>query len=370
MSKTKTHIAFFLPSLYGGGAERVFVDLMNALVEKDIKVDLLLAKAEGAYLNKISSLIRIINFNVWPTSTSLLKLANYLHRESPNILLSSMIESNLVAVLAKRLSQASTRIIIRESNTASLVFKHTKDYKIRLKIFLRKYFYPWADEIIAVSQGVAKDVAQTANISCDKITIINNPTVTSELMIKANEPLDHPWFKSNQPPVILGVGRLIPQKDFPNLIKAFEKVRQSYIAKLMILGEGSERNNLEALVRHLGLEKEVAMPGFVENPFAYMKQASLFVLSSAWEGLPNVLIQAMACGTPVIATDCQSGPREILANGEYGKLVPINNPTALAETIVKALQNKSDTNKAQNHILNFNFNKIFQQYLDLFKRNI
>jgi glycosyltransferase involved in cell wall biosynthesis len=206
---------------------------------------------------------------------------------------------------------------------------------------LIRRFYPWANSIVAVSKGVADDLAQTAGLPRERIQVIYNPVVTPELREKAQTPLDHPWFKPGQPPVLLAVGRMSPQKDFPTLIRAFARVRQTRPAKLLILGEGKERPGLETLVRQLGLGQDVSLPGFVTNPYPYMARTSLFVLSSRWEGLPGVLIEALYCGAPIIATDCPSGPTEILADGRYGQLVPVGDVTALARAIETTLVSKT-----------------------------
>jgi glycosyltransferase involved in cell wall biosynthesis len=171
----------------------------------------------------------------------------------------------------------------------------------------------------------------------EKIKVIYNPVITPELFAKAEEPLDHPWFRPGEPPVVLGVGRLTQAKDFPTLIRAFALVRKERPARLMILGEGEERPKLEALVRELGLEEDVALPGFVGNPYKYIARAGVFVLSSAWEGLPTTLVEALALGTPVVSTNCKSGPEEILEEGRWGRLVPVGNIEELAKAIGESL---------------------------------
>jgi len=170
--------------------------------------------------------------------------------------------------------------------------------------------------------------------------VIYNPVVTPSLKSLATAPVDHPWIGTNQPPLVLAVGRLTAQKDYPTLLRAFAKVRSRRNCRLIILGEGELRDSLEALTSQLGIADSVQLPGFADNPFAWMSKASLFVLSSAWEGLPNVLIQAMACGTPVVSTDCPSGPAEILENGKWGRLVPVGDEVALAEAMDRALEDK------------------------------
>jgi glycosyltransferase involved in cell wall biosynthesis len=173
--------------------------------------------------------------------------------------------------------------------------------------------------------------------------VLPNPVVTPELVECAAQPLDDPWFTAGAAPVVLGAGRLDQQKDFPTLIRAFAAVRSKRAARLVILGEGPERARLESLVEELGIGEHVRLPGFVSNPFSYMARAAVFVLSSAWEGMPGVLIQAMACGAPVVATDCESGPREVLASGKYGRLVPVGDHAALAEAIAATLDAPTST---------------------------
>jgi glycosyltransferase involved in cell wall biosynthesis len=193
---------------------------------------------------------------------------------------------------------------------------------------------------VAVSQGVAEDLARSTGLRGDAIKVIHNPIITPSLRYKANEPFEHPWFKPGQPSVIIAVGRLTPQKDFPALISAFAKLRAYRFARLLILGEGEERNNLEKLIVELGLSDDIDMPGFVDNPYPFMKNASVFVLSSRWEGLPTVLGEALYFGVPIVSTDCRSGPREILKEGIYGRLVPVGNPDLLALAIQEALDGK------------------------------
>jgi glycosyltransferase involved in cell wall biosynthesis len=204
---------------------------------------------------------------------------------------------------------------------------------------LVKWFYPKADKIVTVSYELEESLKNFLSIPKEKIKTIYNPVVTPELFEQAKQPVSCSWFEQNQLPVILAVGRLSPEKDYPTLFRAFSLVRQIRPAKLLILGEGEERANLERLAIELGIQNDVSMPGFVDNPFAFMAKASVFVLSSAWEALPTVLVEALACGCPVVATDCRSGPREILDNGRYGRLVPVGDHEALAKAILETLDN-------------------------------
>jgi glycosyltransferase involved in cell wall biosynthesis len=202
---------------------------------------------------------------------------------------------------------------------------------------LLRTFYPWASCVVAVSHGAADDLARTSGLPRNRVRVVYNPVITPSIMALARQKPDHPWFAPGQPPVILGVGRLTKQKDFPTLIRAFAEVRRRRPARLIILGEGEDRPLLESLVGELGLSDAVALPGFRENAMAYMAGSALFVLSSAWEGLPTVLIEALAAGTRVVSTDCPSGPREILQEGRLGVLVPVGDVAALAEAMIDTL---------------------------------
>jgi len=201
-------------------------------------------------------------------------------------------------------------------------------------------FFRFADTVVAVSHGASNDLIQSRIATTEQVRVIYDPVITHDILQKARESIDHSWFRQKKIPIILGVGRLTELKDYPTLIKAFAGVRVKLPARLVILGEGEDRPRLESLVRNLELEKEVAMPGFVDNPFAYMARASVFVLSSLLEGLPNVLIQAMAVGTPVVSTNCPNGPREILGDGKYGILVPVGDVERLSQAIVDTLQQR------------------------------
>jgi glycosyltransferase involved in cell wall biosynthesis len=205
---------------------------------------------------------------------------------------------------------------------------------------------------------------QTAGVPRERIAVIYNPIITPELQERVKIPLQHPWLESRRLPVVLAVGRLMPQKDFPTLIQAFAQVRRHHLARLLILGEGPDRLALEALVRELGLEQDISLPGFVANPYPYMARAALFVLSSRWEGLPGVLIEAMYCGVPLIATNCPSGPQEILKDGQYGQLVPVGNVAALTHAIEMALTGKVPR-PPQESWRPFELQTIVNQYLQI-----
>ncbi len=341
MINSQFHVAFHLYGLHGGGAERVIVNLANSFVERGIKVDIILNYLAGSYLSQVSSKVRLINLKSarGRDGFGILQLTNYLRKEQPDVLLATTHYSNERAILAKWLSGSSTKVFVREANHLLMRAKYEPQKTIRMTPLTTRLSYPWADGIIAVCNGVADNLAEITGLSSERIQVIYNPTITPQLLLKAQETIEHPWFKSGEPPVILGVGRHTKQKDFPTLIRAFAKIREVRPARLMILGQAwnNPDSQVMSLIKDLNLETEVALPGFQKNPYPYMAQASVFVLSSRWEGLSNALLEAMALGTPVVATDCPGGSAEILGNGEYGELVPVGDCEAMAQAILKIL---------------------------------
>jgi glycosyltransferase involved in cell wall biosynthesis len=275
------------------------------------------------------------------TLRTLLPLTRLLRRLRPDAVLSTLVESNFLAIAAARLAQTEARVVIREANTLSQALLRNPRRIKRLTGRLIPYIYPKADAIVASSQGMQHDLTANFRIPPHKIRRIPNPLPLAWTRQHAQAPVQHPWFAAGQPPVVLSVGRLERAKDFATLIRAFAKVQAQREARLLILGEGSMRPQLETLVRQLGLSECVALPGFDPNPFRYMARAKVFVMSSVYEGFPNVLVQALACGCPVVSTDCPSGPSEILNGGAYGHLVPVGDADALAASILKVLQGEA-----------------------------
>lgn len=366
MTEVPSRVALFLRYLGGGGAEVAMVNVARGFVEQGLKVDFVLCQAGGPHQWKVPPEVRIVNLGSSGTLANLTALMRYLRQERPIALLSALHFNNEIAVAAKHLSRVSTRVVVCEQNTLSQRARHEVQLAKRLTPLLARLFYSWADGVVAVSQGVARDLVQITGLPLERMRVIYNPAVTPELAEKTKASVDHPWFAAGEPPVILGVGKLEAQKDFPTLIRAFAQVRQVQPARLMILGWGPEPNRLqlEALVRQLGLEEDVALPGYVENPYAYMARAAVFALSSRWEGLPFVLVEAMAVGTPVVSTDCESGPAEILDHGKYGDLVPVGDSQALAKAILRVLA--GEVKPVEPTSLNqFSLKAITQQYIDV-----
>lgn len=364
MNNNQPHVAFYLRMLSGGGAERVFINLIDGFIKRGIKVDLILNIAEGAYLPQIPASTRVIELKTPNLLKGLPRLVEYLKKEMPDILISALHFNNEIALWAKQLSGSKTRVIVSEHNTISLHSKHQTDREKWAPLFA-KFFYPWADKIIAVSHGAAIDLNQVTGIPLSRIKVIYNPVITTALLKQAKEPVEHKWFAKGEAPVILAVGRLHKQKDYPTLIRAFAKVRQRITSRLMVLGTGPDRQKLQLLINELNLQDDVCLFGFVANPYAYMSKASMLVLSSKWEGLPTVLIEALAIGIPVVATDCQSGPNEILNNGQYGSLVPVSDSEAMAAEMIKVLAGEAKKSVDSVWLEQFKLESVVEQYYQI-----
>jgi glycosyltransferase involved in cell wall biosynthesis len=334
-------VCVFAQGLPGGGAERALVNLMRAFVRLGIDVDLLLTHRVGDYLAQLPPEVNVIDFGTRIPRSSVGVLVAYLKSTRPDALISAIANANVVAIVSRWIAGVPTRVGVGVHNTLSQRLHEHKSLRKRILVKSIGWFYPRADLIACCSGGVADDLADVTHIPRSKLDVIYNPVVTDELFAKAKEPVDHPWLADGQPPVILSVGRLSPEKDQLMLVDAFAKLRARRSCRLMIVGKGPEQDKIEARISKLGIAGDVALPGFTSNPYAYMAKAAVLALSSRTEGLPTALIEAIACGTQVVATDCKSGPREILDGGKYGRLVPVGDADAFADALDEALD--SDT---------------------------
>jgi len=363
-SRRDGRVAVFTATMGSGGAERSMVRLAAGLASTGRPTDLVLGcRAEDAYADELPDTVRVVRLDARRALLSLPRLIRYLRRERPVAMVSSLDYMNVIAVAARWLARVDTRLVVNEQNTLSMETGHSRQLRQRLLPAFVRHAYPRADGIAAVSAGVADDLAAVARIPRRSVRVINNPVIVPQLFEMAAEPCDHPWLAGVHPPVLLAVGRLSPQKDFESLLRAFAVVRASVDARLLILGEGPERPRLESLVAELGLTGDVDLPGWVGNPYPYMAGADLYVLSSRWEGLPTVLIEALFCGLRIVATDCPSGPREILDGGRFGALVPVGDPGALAAAILRVLQDAGPAPTSETW-QRYGQNVVTQQYLD------
>lgn len=328
-------IAVFVPSMHGGGAERAMLMFCAELVRRGYSVDLLTTRFEGPLRGLVPRGVSVVDLQSRRTSLTLIQLVRYLRQTRPAALYSTIMNANIVAALAGKMAGCETKTILRESNAPLSSPKNSLSRWTTFK--LSPYLYRLSDGVIAVSRGVADELTEMAPRLTDKIRVISTPAISDDVIAQGTERVEHPWFVQRDKPIILSAARLEPHKGFLSLVRAFVKVRKERDARLVLLGEGTLQARIEQEVKDLGLGEHVAMLGWVKNPYAYLSKADVFVLASEFEGLPNVLIQAMAFGTPIVATDCKSGPAEILAGGRFGTLVPVRDEEALARGLLHAL---------------------------------
>jgi glycosyltransferase involved in cell wall biosynthesis len=360
-------IAIFIQSLDIGGAERMALNLVNGLIQRGVQVDLLLANNTGELLSEVSHQVNIIDLKGKRVLFSLFALVRYLRLQRPDLLYGIQTHASLIAIWAAGLAHIHTPLVISQHTTMSVSLAANPSFRNTMIKQLGRWFFPYADAAICTSQGVADDFVETIGMPRQKTHVVYNPVVSPGLEYAAHQSISHAWFVPGGPAVILAVGRLTAAKDYPTLIRAFSMVYQKQPVRLLILGEGKERAQLESLVRQLGLNETVQMPGFVKNPLAYMARARLLVLSSRWEGFGNVLVEALACGTPVVSTDCKSGPREILENGRFGRLVAAKDPDALAKAILETLQTFPDRTLLRRRAYDFTVEKSVKEHLRIFQ---
>lgn len=340
--KARTKVSLYLPSLVGGGAERVFVQLANQFCSFNMLVDMVLASAHGPFLEELRDEVRVVDLKSTGVASSLPSLIRYLRAERPQALLSGLDHANMIAIVANKLSRCGARSIISIRSMPSMAYEIAGTSRSRLLMEACKVIYRFADATIANSNAVSTDFCRFFHIRGDRVCVIYNPIAVNRIRGLCGEEIGHAWLNEHEAPVILSVGRLDVLKGFTTLIRAFAMVRQEFDCRLAILGEGPERGRLEDLVKELGLGTDVYLPGFVDNPFAWMGRAKMFVSSSLTEGCPNAVMQALACGTPVISTDSPGGAAEVLEGGKWGALVPVGDHRAMAREIVSVLESANE----------------------------
>jgi glycosyltransferase involved in cell wall biosynthesis len=339
--------------------------LAEGLSRKGVEVHLVLARAEGPNLPLIPENVLLVDLQAKNTFRSFFPLVDYLNREQPDALLSGLF-ANIIAIAAALRSKKRPRVVVCEHNTLSVqAYNNRQDWRFRILPSLARVLYPKADQVVAVSEGVKKDLAKVIHLPEECIRVIYNPVITPELLQKGNPVPDHPWFRKGEPPLILSVGRLVPIKEFDELLRVFAKVRQQKPCRLVILGEGPEREKLQSLTTELGLENDLQLPGFIENPYPFINHSALYVLCSRHEGLPGALIEAMAFAVPLVSTDCPSGPREILEDGKHGRLVPCGDRLALEAAILDGLSGKIPP-PAKSSWQRFSLDAVLDQYQQVF----
>jgi glycosyltransferase involved in cell wall biosynthesis len=358
-------LAIFLHDLRGGGAERAMLRLAEGVHSLGRHVELWLVQQRGEHLSKVPPGVTVHSLNAVSVASSIPKLAGWLKRRRPRALLSALTHVNVAAIVAARLSGFEGRLVVSERNQISEMAGAARGLRGRLAYGVARHAYREADAVVAVSQGVADDVLRFTRLQPDRMRVIYNPVVDQRLMGEDGRLPEHPWLNDGGPPVLLAAGRLKPQKGFEDLIRAFGRLRGERPVRLVVLGEGPERSNLQRLVEELGLAEDVSLPGFCADPFPAMRKAAVFVLPSKWEGFPNALVEAMSAGAAVVATDCPSGPMEILAGGQFGRLTPVGDPEALASAIGETLDAPRDRQQVIARARCFTIEAASRQYLQV-----
>lgn len=357
--------AVAVPTLAGGGAERTAITLAGYLDAHGYAVDLVCFRAQGPYRGDVPAGVELVDLGASRALYALPALVRYLRSRRPPALLAGLDRTIVLAVVAVRLARVDTRVVGQVQSTMSKAAAASSRWPDRMRPALARRFYGKAGAIVAVSDGVARDLVERIGLPEALVTVVPNPVHVDGIVERAGGTVPDPWFAGDAPPVVLGIGRLTRQKDFATLVRAFARARRRVEARLVVLGEGEDRDMLEQLVADEGVSDDVRLPGFVDDTAPYLGRAGVFVLSSAWEGLPLALLEALAVGTPVVAADCESGPREILDGGRHGRLVPVGDPEAMAEAIVEALAEEPDPEGLRARARDFAPEAVLPAYVDL-----
>lgn len=366
MTEKNIHIAFMVGSLRMGGAERMVIHSANEL-SKHLHVSLLSLTGGEDLKRELNSSVALHCFEKKKSLSAVPAVLKFLREKKPDVLVSTQIHVNLIAVLLKIFFRVKTKIILREATTPGSHFLEFDDFKSKLVKMAVRILYPRADAIVAICEAVKDSLTTLRFARPEQIAVIYNPVVNPEFLERMKENAEHPFFKSGNP-VIISVGRLAPAKNFTLLIKAFNLLQKEIDARLLIIGEGQERKRLSSLISELGLNDKIILTGQLVNPYPYLKKATVYVLSSFYEGLPNALIEAMACGIQAVSVDCPGGSREILLNGKLGRLVKVNDPEALAIGMKEAIEFPVERKLLLDGSRRFESEKTAQGYLTLIKK--
>ncbi|WP_438749345.1 glycosyltransferase [Pararhizobium sp. O133] len=360
--------AFLANSMKHGGIERVVLALCNGMQERDVDITLILRMKTGQYVEDLHPRLKVIELGHASMARGFPKLLWLLLREQFDVVVCGGDQQAIAAALVNLVPFQRTRYVITEHSNPILNDKATKTIKTKVARLFRSWLFPRVAHIITVSGGLRAPLIQSFGCDPDRTTTIYNPIPVAQIQEKAAAPVQHRWLAQHDMPVILSVGRLDIAKNFIGLIEAFAIVRKTRDARLLIVGDGPERDSLEKKAAGLGLGHDIDLPGFSENPYSYMSKADIFVLSSQWEGFAIVVAEALACGQKVVATDCPSGPAEILDGGRYGRLVPVADPQCMAEAIIEVLDEDSDKAALQARAAEFSVDIAVDRYLALMER--
>ncbi len=363
------HIAFLLPDLNGGGAQKMVINLANWFAHKGYKTDLVLFNATGPYQVFVSEKVRVYDFEKKRTYHAISKLSDYLKTQNPDVMFSALYHVNIIAILAKKAAKtAKTKIVISERNHPTKRLNAEPFLKQKFWTGLISSLYPLSDKIIAISNGVAEDLNKIIGTKdSNKIETVYNPVVTDDFENKLYEAATS-IFPDGCTTKIITSGRLVEQKDYPTLLKSFSLyLKHDPNAHLAILGDGHLSQEIQFLTATLDLENNITFAGFISNPLPLMASADLFVITSAWEGFCNVIVEALYCGLRIVSTDCPSGPAEILGKGNYGYLAPVGNAEEIANLMIEAMAAEIDPEHQKARAMAFHVDKIGTEFETKFR---
>jgi len=324
-----------MQDLAGGGVERQTLTLAADLQARGVAVTLLVNEAVGELLDAVPASLRLVDLQCRRTVRAIPLIAGFLRRERPDVLLANLNHNNIAATLGNLLAGMPSKVVICQHSVLSPDYLRTKGWSHRVTPIIYRLISPAFSRAVAVSAGVAREFRTIARIPQRKIAVIHNPVIGPEFDARSRQSVSHPWFDDGNGPVFVTAGRLVPTKDHETLLRALALYRHEHNGRLLILGSGPLREPLGALAEKLGLQNSVDFLGYQQNPLPYFQRADAFVLSSYAEGFGNVLVEAMGCGTPVIATNCEHGPAEILDDGRFGMLVGVRNTRELADAMAR-----------------------------------
>lgn len=355
-------IALFAATSGHSGVETVIKNLVTGFCDLGYQVDLLTIRKHGPYLTNPPKDCSVIQFNTSHVYSSLPALVRYLRKQRPAALLTDKEKVNLTAIWARALARTDTRLAVRIGTTVSRDLESRGWLERKTRRISLRYFHNLADTVITPSEGAANDLGRFG-LHPQRIRSIPSPIISNAMHSLAEEKEPHPCLLQEQNPVVLGVGELSKRKNFSYLLQGFAILRRRMPCRLLILGDGKQRESLRHEARERGIEEDVFLPGYVANPYKHMRLADLFVLTSRYEGSPVVLAEALGLGLPVVSADCPSGPREILQNGAYGELVPLDSPEKLADAMYRCLQGPPDPQRQKRGAKPFFVEEAVPKYL-------
>lgn len=357
-------LCVFLATSGHSGVDRVMSNLLPAMVTHGLSVDLLTLENHGPHLKNPPPGLRIIPLGRAHVNTAAPALVKYLRLNRPSALLTDKDRVNRTAILARFLAGVDTRVYVRVGTTVSVNLAGRKAWDRWLQFSSIKYLYPFADGVLVPSQGCADDLQKISGNRIERLRMVPSPIIRDDLPRLALDRESISGKMGGPDPWIIGIGELSRRKDYATFLEAFAHVLKHRPARMVILGEGRQRANLESIAARLGIADRVFLPGFVSNPYAWLNQANVFVHTSRWEGMPVALIEAMALGVPVVSTDCPSGPREVLDGGRLGRLVTVGDAEGVAKGICSCLDQPVEPDVLKQAVAKYRVDKSAQAYIE------